>query len=226
MDAAGEQRLRSGRHELPREAVVRSQRERLTRAIAESCEEVGYAETKIADIVDRAGVSRATFYELYDGKEDLFLAALDAIRERCLAEVAAAARPEDPWPDRVRAGIEALLGFFADEPVLARLLMVEVFAAGAAARERYEETAREFAARFDQGRPDSGGEPLVGAAATRAVFGGGELLVREEILAGRVSELRRLLPELIYAALVPFVGAEEAQHQMRRAQHGPRADAA
>src|ERR687891_664446 len=69
---------------------------------------------------------------------------------------------------------------WADEPVLARLLMVEVFAAGAAARGRYEETARELAARFDQGRPDSGGEPLVGAAATRAVFGGGELLVREE----------------------------------------------
>ena len=38
----------------------------------------GYEATKIADIVRRAGVARKTLYDNFDGKEDLFLAALDS----------------------------------------------------------------------------------------------------------------------------------------------------
>ena len=47
-------------------------------AIAELTAEQGYEATKIADIVRRAAVARKTLYDNFDGKEDLFLSAVDA----------------------------------------------------------------------------------------------------------------------------------------------------
>jgi hypothetical protein len=129
--------------------------------------------------------------------------------------IAAYEQPELDWPRRVRAAIEALLSFLAAEPAFARMCIVEALAAGERAIERYNAAVRVLAGLLDEGRAQLPSPDEVPASAAGAV---------EEILAGRASELPRLLPELIYAALVPFVGAEEAQRQMRRAQHGPRAD--
>ena len=71
--------LPSGRHNLPREFVVTSQRDRLLDSMAQACAEKRYAEVSVADIVSRARVSRSTFYEIFPDKEACFLAAYDAI---------------------------------------------------------------------------------------------------------------------------------------------------
>ena len=131
-------RLPSGRHGLPREAVVASQRARLIEAMVNVVSVKGYAATTVADVVERAGVSRRTFYEQFADREACFLAAYDAGLAAVLARIGAAAAdgPDPGWRDRARAGVEAFLGLLASEPAFARALQVEILTAGPAALDR------------------------------------------------------------------------------------------
>ena len=140
--------LPRGPHGLSREEVERSQRERLLAAAADAVAEKGYADTTVGDILGRAGVSRTTFYQLFDHKLDCFLAAL-----RLAAEIVAAVlaeeleRLDEEPPATPLDKLDRLLGSYlqtlADNPALARVFLVEVFAAGAdAIRQRHESLER------------------------------------------------------------------------------------
>ena len=148
-------RLPSGRHGLTREAVVASQRSRLIDAMAQVVAERGYPATTVADVVERAGVSRRTFYEQFADKEACFLAAYDVGLTAVLGRIKEAVEgvpgrlppplsgghppppgPAAGWRERARAGVEAFLALLASEPAFARSLQVEILTAGPAALER------------------------------------------------------------------------------------------
>ena len=131
-------RLPSGRHGLARETVVASQRARLIDAMAQVVAEKGYAATTVADVVERAGVSRRTFYEQFTDKEACFLAAYDVGLAAVLGRIreTVEVRPAAVWRERARAGVEAFLALLASEPAFARALQVEILTAGPAALER------------------------------------------------------------------------------------------
>jgi AcrR family transcriptional regulator len=135
---ASPSRLPSGRHGLSREAVVASQRARLIDAMAEVVADKGYPATTVADVVERAGVSRRTFYEQFADKEACFLAAYDAGLDAVLSRIreAVEVNPAAGWRDRARAGVEAFLALLASEPAFARALQVEIMTAGPAALDR------------------------------------------------------------------------------------------
>lgn len=213
-------RLPSGRHKLSREFVVSSQRDRMLDAMAEACAEKGYGQVSVADVVSRASVSRATFYEMFGGKEDCFLAAYDAILGNFMGSVVAAYQSEESWPDQVRAGIGEILTFMAAEPAFARMCMVEVLAAGPLALERYLAAARLFASLLDEGRTYAPERANLPSSLPRAVVGGGELAIRDAIISGRTERLPELLPDLLYAALAPFLGRDQALEAARRAAAG------
>src|SRR5919112_619662 len=136
--AAAPSRLPSGRHGLTREAVVASQRARLIDAMAAVVAEKGYAATTVADVVERAGVSRRTFYEQFADKEACFLAAYDVGLAAVLERIGSAveAHPAAGWGVRARSGVEAFLALLAAEPAFARALQIEFLTAGPAALDR------------------------------------------------------------------------------------------
>lgn len=138
---ASASRLPSGRHGLAREVVVASQRTRLIDAMAQIVAEKGYPATTVADVVERAGVSRRTFYEQFDDKEACFLAAYDAGLAAVLARIgeAVADNPAAQWRDRARAGVESFLALLASEGAFAQALQVEILTAGPAALDRRRE---------------------------------------------------------------------------------------
>ena len=144
-------RLPRGSHGLDRDVVEASQRTRLLEAIGRAVAERGYAGATIDDVVRRAGVSKATFYEHFSDKQECFLAAYEAASEELLARVREAhASASDDWMERTRAGIHAYLRWLAADPALARVYLVEVAAAGPVAlerrealRDRYAELVRE-----------------------------------------------------------------------------------
>lgn len=144
------ERLPKGRHSLPQELVVASQQRRLLRAMADAVAENGYAETTIADVVGRAGVSRKTFYERYDGKQECFLALYDAgvavLQARVAAAVEACPRPED----RVLAGIDAFLAVLDERPAVFRAIVLESHAAGPEFAQRRRAMMRTFAELYQE----------------------------------------------------------------------------
>jgi AcrR family transcriptional regulator len=132
--------LPRGKHRLTREEVATSQRLRMLDALANAMAEKGYAQTTVADVLERAGVSRATFYEHFRGKEDAFVAAYETAVEILISGVARTL--EDTGDDPLERFDRALAGYLdtlAAEPAIARTALVEVYAAGAKSlRKRYE----------------------------------------------------------------------------------------
>jgi AcrR family transcriptional regulator len=205
-------RLPPGRHGLPREFVTHNQRERLIAGIAEAVAENGYSGTTIAHITRAAAVSRRTFYEHFSSKDECFVAAYDAVMSELRERVTAAFEESDDWPQAIRAGIDAMLGFLAAEPNLARLCMVEALVAGPAVVERYDAAIQSFVPYFQEGREGRSPEVLSRLSPTteEALVGGMVSLISRRIIAGRAAELEELLPDLVEFTLTPYLGSAEA----------------
>ena len=209
-------RLPRGRHGLPREMVVRSQRERLLAAVVRVTARKGYKATTVADILAEAGVGRESFYELFDDKRDCLLSAHAVLVDHLEATVKAVYGEPGPWVNRVRNSIAAMLDWFAADPAAARVTVVELAALGAPSRERFLDNFRRFAKLLEDGHD----EAELGKArphASELAISAGLARVYEEVVSGRASELPALLPELTYEVLVPFVGEEVARAQERLA---------
>jgi hypothetical protein len=126
---------------------------------------------------------------------------------------------QDEWVPALRAGIAALLTALAYDPAIARLCFVDVLAAGPHAAEARNAAMRELETILELGR---GGDVTdAGATTPRAlgmsmVGGLGEVLY-QEIVAGRAEQLPAMLPELMYALVLPFEGRDAAERELRRA---------
>lgn len=176
----------------------------------------GYRETSVADVIEEAGTSRTTFYKHFDDKHDCFLAAYDMLVEQVFAEVVGQCNGAESWLERVQKGLETIVEMFSLDPELARTAVVEVAAAGAEARQRHWDAVARFTEYLEGGRELSGGRELpenISLMSAGAVSG----LIFDELLAGRAAQLPALLPDLLFAMLVPYIGPRAATEEMRRA---------
>lgn len=210
-------RLPRGRHGLPRELVMRSQRERLLAAVVRVAAAQGYEATSVADILEEAGVGRESFYELFADKKECMLAARSILVDDLAATIEAGYREPGSWTDRVRNGLAAMLDWFAADPAAARVVIVELAAVGPESRQIFQTDFARFTKLLDAGL--EGSEPVPGLPqATGLAIGGALARVYAEVVRDRAGELPRLLPELTYEMLVPFVGEEAAAQERRRAE--------
>jgi AcrR family transcriptional regulator len=201
----------SGVRKLPADLIHAIQRERLIVAMLNAAADLGYLETNVQDVIDRAGVSRPTFYEHFSNKEDCFLASFDTSAERLRKTVLAAASDGKMWRDRVRLGLEALLGFASREPDTARTLVVEARAASATAVRRRVELLDDFAQCLDSEArrllPESGAQTALTAS---GIVGGVESLLYSRLCKQEYDKLETLLPSLMYFVVLPYEGHEAA----------------
>ncbi len=199
---------------IPRDIVALSQRERVLTAIAECCAEKTYSGTTIADIVARAGISRRTFYKLFPNKRACFEAAVNAFTEEVATTVAEVRSGDDPWPVATRNAIATVLDLLVSKPEFANLALVEAVGVEPTLINSYWNQL--LKALRTQRRSGPGLPPRSDAA--RVAVGTGQVMIAQEIAAGRTEELFNLLPDLIYVAALPFVGRDEALEQARRAR--------
>ena len=209
-------RLPRGRHGLPRELIERSQRERLLASVVRVTVSKGYDGTTVADILGEAGVGRESFYELFDDKLDCMLAAHKVLLDDLEEQVRTAYTAAGPWPGRMREALAVTLRWFAADPEAARFTLVEMSTVGPAFRATFQTEYARFTKLLDEGLAVDGLSPALNQAAQLAV---GAILARiyEETVLDRAAELPRLLPDLTYNLLVPFVGEEVAQREREEA---------
>jgi AcrR family transcriptional regulator len=203
-----------GRHRLPPEVIARSQRERLLEAAVRVVAAKGYGSTTVADLTREAGVSRTTFYELFEDKGACFLAAYDNAVDALVRRVTAAYEAEERWPDRARAGLEALLTALAEEPELARLALVDVGSAGPAAQRRYRAAVQRLTPLFDEGRDFAAAGRGLPANTSRMAIGAVTGLISDELVADRAERLPSLLSDVLFATLVPYIGPNAAAREV------------
>jgi AcrR family transcriptional regulator len=198
--------------------VIANQRQRIFAGLAAALAYHGYEDTKITDVVELAGLSRATFYEHFQGKEPCFEAAYADAVERLAAAVEEAAREERGWAARLEAGLGAGLDFLAANPNLAHLLFVEALAAARPARLEHERSLQRLAAALRQHGGDLPSGDVVPEETARLLAGGLASHVSGRVLAGeaaRLPEDRGLLSQYL---LAPFASAASTAGERRAAR--------
>ena len=215
------------------------QRSRMLVALVEVAAERGVGQASVAHIVARAGVSRRTFYELFEDREDCFLAAFDHALARAGEVVLPAYEAERGWRERVRAGLAALLRFLDEEPGLGGLLVVDSLSAGPGALERRARVIAALIAAVDAGRGEgkaaTGSPPLAAEGVVGAVFSVLHARVLRLRVRGSVAGAREgaqgaaggrsqggeppflaLLNQLMGIVVMPYLGTAAARRELAR----------
>lgn len=207
-------RFPAGVRTLPSDLVKAVQRERLLAAMIEVVTEVGYNTLTVQNVLTRAGISRPTFYEQFEDKEDCFLAAFDAAAGRMSEHIEATVAEAAPgWRAQLRAGIAGLLRFIDDEPAEARTVIVEARASSPAGLQRRDGLLDRFATCIDTlVREDLDETPSAIAAA--GVVGGIESVLYSRMQKGDTENLDALLPSLMYFAVLAYAGRETAGEEL------------
>jgi AcrR family transcriptional regulator len=208
-------RLPRGRHGLPRELVTRSQRERLLAAVVRVTAANGYESTTVGNILGEAGVGRESFYELFEDKLDCMLAAHTILVDHLEERVQEAYTGPGTWAERVMNALAVTLEWFAADPDAARFTLIELSTVGPAFRARFRSDFERFTKLLDRGLDDGPNPEMAGA--TSLAVGATMARIYEEVVLGRTAELPRLLPDLTYELLVPFLGEGPAREQQERA---------
>jgi AcrR family transcriptional regulator len=200
--------------------VEEMQRRRLLSAMVEVVAELGLEDASVGRICKRAGVSRRTFYELFDGRDECLLAAFDAAVERIAHPVLTAFEAGDSWRERVRNALTVLLEQLDAEPDVARLCVIETLKAGPRVSERRAGVLAALVAAVEQGRietrPPNEPPPLTG----QGVVGGALSVIhgrlQEAPSNGRLHPLSDLAGALMAMIVHPYMGSAAARHELDR----------
>lgn len=207
--------LPAGRHGFSPEQVAHNQRERLIAGLATAVAEKGYRAVTITDITKAARVSRRVFYANFEGKDECFLAAFEVVVGHIRELAAEAVSPLPDWPRRAIAAARVVLEFFAAEPDLARLCLVESQAAGSVVVARFHEAVHEVVPLLEQGRAERQSERELPPTTEESVIGALVLLAGRKVAAGEAEQLEDLLPDFTEFILAPYIGAEAASRLAR-----------
>lgn len=197
------------------EAVAESQRTRILTAMRVAVARAGYQEATIADVIAEAGVSRKTFYQQFEGKDECFAVAYGVEMDRLLeVTMSAFGESDEPWVVRLRGALTALCAALAASPELARLCFVEAPGAGPVTAERRTEALRGLLPLFEAAPADAlHGLPFRESLSLGRIRDLTEML-HQEIAAGATTTLPRLVPQLTYMMVLPFLGPERAAKEL------------
>jgi AcrR family transcriptional regulator len=187
------------------------QRERILDAVECLVAEHGCAGTSIEAIVKQAGVSSVTFYELFEGKEECFVAAFERAVEQGAEELARAAEGDPAaggfsWSEELATGLRALTRMIVARPERARLVLVEAQTGGPELSRCFGATLDRVAAKLREGRALPTAPTDLPATHEEATAGSLGWLLREKLETGGAEGLAALYPELVEIALAPYLG--------------------
>jgi AcrR family transcriptional regulator len=184
-------------------------------AMVDIVSERGRSNATVAHVVARSGVSRRTFYEVFEDFEDCFLAALDQAVARAAEYVLGAYDPKQKWHIRIRAALVGLLEFLEDEPAMGRLCIVETLGAGRKVHERRQRALDVVVAAVDEGRGESRAATALPSLTTEGVVGGVLSVLHARLVEHRDS-LLELTGSLMGMIVLPYLGPAAAHKETLR----------
>ena len=175
----------------------------------------GYDVTTVDAICARAEVSRADFERCFLSLEECYLYAYDRIAVRFAADVLDAYNAHISWHDKVWAAGWASIGFLREDLRRARFFAVEVNNAGPRAQVRRDRVMQVFADLIDAGRSELKNTESLTRATAEMVSGAIYSTIQNKILEGSIDRGEDFLVELVYMAVLPYLGADAAEAELR-----------
>jgi AcrR family transcriptional regulator len=216
LEGASKKQLTQTPNGLAREQVSDIQRARILAAMVDVAAERGAANVTVAHVVARSGVSRRTFYELFEDRETCFLAAFEEAVKRAVAAVGPAYELPGPWRAKIRSALVALLAFLDHEPGVGRLLVVETLGAGPRALERRQDLLLLVIEIVDRGRSEArkgdGPPPLTAEGLVGAVLS----IVHTRMAEEQGPPLVGMTNPLMSMIVLPYLGPAAARRELEQ----------
>jgi AcrR family transcriptional regulator len=167
----------------------------------------GYSDLSDPQIAQFAGLSTEAFHKLFATKEACYLAVLDEFVSEAMESVKVAIEGASSWPQAVHRAVAALVEYFAAHQALSRLAFIDIFEVGPGMVGRMTRSIEDFTKLLDDLGPEARRGPLVAReAVTGAIWG----IVSSYTGNDRVRQLPRLVDQLTFVVLAPYIGAKAA----------------
>lgn len=170
----------------------------------------GYEKASVQEVRERSGISRERFQRRFGNKEACFAEAYEMAADRICAEVLEEGRSATSWRAGFRAALSRLLRTVAEQPLLAKALLIEVRAARGRAWAKHQQMIERLAGAVDSARGEPGASVNATALTAQFIVGAVEEAICTEIGAGRAATVERLLPDLAHLAVLNYFGEDEA----------------
>jgi AcrR family transcriptional regulator len=207
---------------LSREQILELQRERVLQAMVTVVAELGFSGASVARVVGCAGVSRKTFYEMFDSLEDCFLAVIHWVMSRSISLIFEAFEQEQSWLDGVQTALASLLAFLDAEPEVARVCVVETLAAGPRALEYRQRELAVLAPLIEAGREQAPAGHLPATLAVEGVIASVIGVLHARIVSGEAPPFIHLLGPLTGLVVLPYLDLGSVTTQIERAEQRAR----
>lgn len=185
-------------------------RRRILDALIATVARRGYDRTTLDCVLHVAGVPAPVFDEHFENKQDCFLQAIDELVGQLECTMLERISRSAPWPERMRLGLQTLLRALAGNPDAARVALVESLGAGEQAIERLRSALATFVPILEEGLELAPSTEHLPPQTSEAIVGGIAAIVHRHVLEGHTAELPALLPDLLYFALMPYLGHHRA----------------
>lgn len=189
-------RLPRGPHQLTSDQVAADQRQRLIDAMLQLAGENGYASTTVAGVIERAEVSRKTFYAHFADRDSLLLTAFDTTSSVALEEVRAASQRTGGPTRQIEALMRRLCRVARESPNTIALSTIEVAAVDPAGVGRRDRLMGGYGELIDECLRAEGEQPVLSPVLARALAGGAHRTIDAYLRAGRAEQLSAIAPEL------------------------------
>lgn len=196
---------------------TRPPRQRLLEAMLVASGELGYEQVAVRHVIERAKTSRATFYKYFDDREDCFA---QAHRDACdwlYRRLLGAARRQPTWREGLRAAMAELLEFCANQPAIAKALLVEVHAAGELALAQRRELMERLSRALDGARREIPSRQAPPPVTSTFIVGAIDTLVSAKLMDGDAARAPEMLPGLLHFVVMQYFGEDAAWEEMAAA---------
>lgn len=189
-------------------------RERIVAAIIEMVADHGFAAIDMETVCERAQVGRSHFDRCFADLEDCFLAVHDEAMELLCARVDAACNGHEAWHDRIWAAGVVATRYLQEDSTRARFLVASVNGAGSAAQSRRDRIVQRIADFLDGGRGEVDGKRRMSRCTAEIAAGAVYGTILSKVETGSIERGEEFLPELIYIATMPYLGARAAEDEL------------
>lgn len=188
---------------------------RLREALLDLCAERGYANLEMSALLERAEVDRTAFERHFEDLDACFSAVLAEVYDEFFDSAQRAVAGERGWRDRMRATAYALLRFLRRDERVANLAAVEAQAGGEAAQRAFLDTFNRLVDLIDEGSAEASGPDSPSRATALGVGGVVFARIQEAVAEGELALGEEEIPELMYGAVFPYLGADAAAEELR-----------
>jgi AcrR family transcriptional regulator len=186
------------------------------RALIELCHIRGLAALSVADVCHRAGIEEAEFDRDYADLDECFCAVFERELDLLLIEFAAAVAGAENWRSRLRVVAYAFQAWLAEDPARTHLMVNEIRTASERARQIQWRGIASMIDLLDEGRAEVAEPERLSRATAEGIAGG--ILTQIYEAAAHGSVIRpEAVPGMLYAAYLPYLGAEIAGEELEMA---------